>query len=194
MHTSNKNIIENLKGNNKREALEYLYKKYAGKVKAIVIKAGGSKDDGEDIFQESIMVFYKKVITQELTSENCNIGGFIVGVSKKKWYTKIKQEQTREKYHDKASQHYSKSDSSLDKILNKEREEVITNIFNLLGDSCKELLKMVVYENRKLKEVAQLMGLASESVAKTKHYRCKNRLSSLLKNNKEFKSFLIEHD
>ncbi len=191
---SNKDIIAGLKSVDKRKILEYLYTTYASKVKSFVVRNGGTKDDGEDMFQEVVMIFYQKVIANQLTEEDCNVGGFIIGVSKNKWCSAIKKDVTRKNYHKLSSKETDKSYSTMSSVLSVERERIVNDVLALIGEDCKQLIRMVVYENRALKEIAQIMGFSSEDVAKTKHYRCKKKLSAQLRENKAFKAMLVEND
>ena len=69
---------------------------------------------------------------------------------------------------------------------NKERFEVIDIVFSMLGDRCKELLTLYVFENKKMAEIQKLMGMNSEEVVKSTKYRCKKKMKEVLMKNPEY--------
>jgi DNA-directed RNA polymerase specialized sigma subunit len=71
-----------------------------------------------------------------------------------------------------------------------ERAKLMETILSSVGKSCYQLLKLVLYENLSLKEIAVEMGYSSEDVAKMTHYRCKKKLITELKNKTYLKELL----
>jgi len=57
---SDKQILEGIKAKD-TEALNYLYTEYKEKIIKYVINNSGSKEEGEDIFQDAVIKVYKEV-------------------------------------------------------------------------------------------------------------------------------------
>jgi hypothetical protein len=77
-----------------------------------------------------------------------------------------------------------------DELLTKEREQYIVKLFSALGESCKQILLYSIYDKFSMKEIKVKMGFTSENVAKTKNYKCKQRLMKLVKDNASIQDFL----
>ena len=56
----------------------------------------------------------------------------------------------------------------------------IDKLFSLLGDGCRELLKLSMSGGENMRTIAEKLGFANENVAKSKNYRCKQRLKDLV--------------
>ena len=61
MKLTDKEILTNIACGNDKEVLTYLYKSVYPSVRTIILRNNGKEDDAKDIFQESVMVFYKYV-------------------------------------------------------------------------------------------------------------------------------------
>ena len=59
-----------------------------------------------------------------------------------------------------------------------------------LGETCRELLKLTFYMDYSLKEAAEILGISSADVAKTNQYRCKKKLFTSIKENKQFRELM----
>jgi RNA polymerase sigma factor (sigma-70 family) len=181
--------IYNLRQGDKRKALKGLYTSYFKKVERLVINRGGNSADAEDVFQESVMVFYEKVTTNKLTEDNCNVGGYLMTVSKNIWLNKLKKEITREKYHNRQDLETIHEDD-FKRLVDKEQQNILNQVLNTLGEKCKTILKHVAYDGYTMKEISEKMGFASVDVAKTAHYRCKKKMIDFVKSNKQLMAIL----
>ena len=77
-------------------------------------------------------------------------------------------------------------------LINSEKEDLILSVFETIGEACKKLLMMTIYENLSLQEIAKKLGYANTNTVKTKNYKCKQRLGKEVKKNKELKELLLE--
>src|SRR5947209_1395404 len=64
--------------------LEELYRKYNGKIKAMVLQNNGTEADAADIFQEALLTIYNRAVSTgfELT---CPFEAFLYLVCKRMW-------------------------------------------------------------------------------------------------------------
>ena len=60
MHYIEESLLEGIRLHDS-DTLEYIYKKFYPSVKAFVNSNSGNDDDARDIFQEAIIVIYRKV-------------------------------------------------------------------------------------------------------------------------------------
>ena len=57
-------------------------------------------------------------------------------------------------------------------------------------EKCRKILLYVIYEKLNMKEISERMGYNNENVAKSNHYRCKQYLSKMVKEDKELLNLL----
>ena len=63
---TNIEIINAIKSNNADKVLVYLYKNLEPKIRGWIVKNNGSKQEAQDIFQDSIVAFYSFVLKNKL--------------------------------------------------------------------------------------------------------------------------------
>jgi len=77
-----------------------------------------------------------------------------------------------------------------DDLIVKEREDYVVNMFSKLGNTCKQILLYSIFHKFSMKEIKEKMNFTSENVAKTKNYKCKQRLIELVKENASVENML----
>ncbi len=187
---SDKEIINCIRANNEDKVLKYLYEVFLPIVKAYINSNSGDDDEAYDIFQDAIMVFYKYV-KQGKFNETYSIEAFIRGVSKNLWINRVKK-MNRNIPIDNDNLNSLAVESLQQELINKDKEEKVTEMFAILGEKCKEMLTYSVFHQLTMKEISQKMGFANENVAKTKNYKCKQRLLKLLEEHQEIKNIFLQ--
>jgi RNA polymerase sigma factor (sigma-70 family) len=184
---SDKEILAAIQRNDDK-VLEHLYKQVLPRVRKYVVKNNGSDADARDVFQDAVVIFYKYVKQGKFNREH-DIAGFIFSVGRNLWINTAKRKNKVIALNDEAAQINDAGDFS-DELMTREREEYIFKLFSALGNSCKQILLYSIYDKFSMKEIKEKMGFTSENVAKTKNYKCKQRLIELVKNNASIKDFL----
>lgn len=168
--------------------LKYFYEKVFPGIRRYILNNSGTEADAKDVFQDAVMIFYKQVKLGKY-KEEYEINGFIYSVSRNLWINTVLRKNKTVALDDTLPiSEYAKSAS--DDLITKEREAFILGIFTQLGEVCKQLLIYSIFDNLSMKEIKEKMGFSSENVAKTKHYKCKQRLISLVKDYKPIKEML----
>jgi RNA polymerase sigma factor (sigma-70 family) len=181
---SDEAVLEAIRKGDDR-VLTHLYKHVLPKIKAYILKNNGSEDDAKDIFQDSVLVFYKYVKQDKFNPAN-EIAGFIFSISRNLWINQAKKMNRVVELTD----NMEFTDSFADDLMTKEREEFVVTMFSKLGDTCKQILLYSIYHKFSMKEIKEKMNFTSENVAKTKNYKCKQRLISLVKENASVENML----
>jgi RNA polymerase sigma factor (sigma-70 family) len=176
-------IIQSIHSGAHSAALQYLYDVSLKKVRGHIMKNSGSREDANDIFQDAVIILFNQVRLGKFNESN-SIDGFIFSISKNLWIDKVRRNKKFTNY-DSPDQFNTISDSVniLDDLITKEKSHAMREAFNLLDEKCQKILTYVIFEKRTMKEVSSLMNYSSDDVAKTNHYRCKQYLSKLVKNN-----------
>ena len=64
-----------------------------------------------------------------------------------------------------------------------EKRNTLEALFSSIGEKCKELLLLSIYDKRSMKEISTMLGFSSQDSAKTQSYKCKQKLIKSLKEN-----------
>lgn len=163
------------KGDSK--VLEEIYATYSHHIAKLVAANNGTSEDARDVFQEGLMVLFRKVRSGdfELTS------GFLTyfyAVCRHIWLKKL-----RKKGHSMVTfedtMGYREVKSVEADYLKKERYTLYLNTFKLLGEGCRAVLELYA-QGKSMKEIAATMGFASENYAKKRKFQCKKKLLLLI--------------
>ncbi|WP_028978306.1 RNA polymerase sigma factor [Sporocytophaga myxococcoides] len=191
MAKKDKEILEFIAQGNDNQALSLIYKYSLPKIRKYILNNNGTEDDVRDIFQDTMVTFYRQVKSGKF-NEEFEIDGFLYTVARNlyiKHVTRYSNKNVRNSDTELVIEDAS-SEDLLQQIIGEEKRVIINNLFAELGGTCAELLKLVVFNNFNLKEIAEKMGFSNEGVAKTKSYKCRQRLIKLLKENHQLVNYL----
>lgn len=180
-------LLEGLIAND-RSATEQVYRDNHKIVVSWVSARGGSATDGEDVFQEAMVILFQKAQQAEFRL-SCKIGTYLVAVSKYIWYKKLQQLQRQPDFSPHSNgDEYGMHDNRAyeDDIKVQEEREVHFEQLNLaleeLGEPCRSLLKAFYNEDKSMQEIAKSFGYTNQDNAKTQKYKCLTRLKKLFYN------------
>ncbi len=179
MNYSDAEILCAIQTGDDDRALHLLYLALLPKVKGLVRQNGGDQEDALDIFQDAILIFYKYVKTDKFNQAH-TIAGFVYSVSRNLWINHAKKKKRSVDWEEQESP-LDSGDNVLDALITQEREEAVNRLIASLGDTCRQLLTYTLFHRFSMKEISQKMNFSSEDVAKTKHYKCKQRLIQMVK-------------
>lgn len=179
---SDKALVEGLrKGDDK--TLNYLYQNYFSTVKSYIVKNSGTEDDAYDIFQDALMVVFKKFQHNgvELTSD---LKGYVFGVARKLWCNQLrsKKEVNTEMENDIID------DFELEKLLEIPIEQIVQRAFLKLPEDYQKVLTMHL-EGLDYDQIAQKMSYKSASYARRKKYLCKEELIRIIKSDPDYRDY-----
>ena len=170
---SDKKLVEGLrKGDDK--TLNYLYQNYFSTVKSYVIKNSGTDDDAYDVFQDAIMIVFKKFQHNGIEL-SCDLKGYVFGVARNLWMNQIRLKKEVNEY----DKDYV-DDFDIEKLLDTPIEQIVQRSFLLLTPESQKVLTMHL-EGKTYEEIAREMGYKSSTYARRKKYLCKAELIKLIK-------------
>lgn len=177
-------VLEAIKDGREDVALEHLYVTLLPEVKKITKSFKTKELDAYDIFQESILKFYDYVKRGKFNPKHA-IGAFVLTVAKNRLIdlTRKKRNQMEVSFDD--SFIHLEDDTHFDGVVLKEKKTILEKIFELVGERCKELLLLSVFDRRSMTEISEQLNFSSENSAKTQNYKCKQRLIKALEQNPE---------
>jgi RNA polymerase sigma factor (sigma-70 family) len=182
MTERDKIVIQAIRDGKDDAALSVLYKEVLPKIKNMILKNNGTIEDVKDIFQDAIIIFYKQVKLGKYKEEH-DIDGYIYTISRNLYINLVKRKKPHEKLESLHESEGSDANNSLDDLITKEKQKMIGDLMSRLGERCKELLTLSIFNKFSMKEIAEKMGFANENAAKTSNYKCKQKLMNMVKSN-----------
>ena len=172
-------VISAIKQNQSKQLVQALYKTALPPIVIYIKQKRGTRNDAEDCFQEALMTLIRKV-HDNTYDESYEVKNFLFVLCRNIWFNKLKRKGKVESA-DLDEMHIQDDSERIDeKLISDERQDAVSKLMNLAGERCKELLTLLLFEKKKMKEVAILMGFSSEEVVKTNNYRCKQKLKKAL--------------
>jgi RNA polymerase sigma factor (sigma-70 family) len=183
MNFSDDAIVAGILSNNLDEVIFYIYKHYAELISFNVVTMGGSLQDGEDIFQETVVTFID-LVRKGKFRRDWSVKTFLVSLARNIWLNELK----RKKSGDQRARIFETSRGQIEQDIvenlnQRETREQLLSLMGHLGESCRKILTLFYYENLPFDEIVGKMGYETEQVARNKKYECMKELSDLIRKN-----------
>ncbi len=164
-------VIERIRRGDEK-ALDYLYKKNYRMMVKLVRNNQGTEDEAKDIFQEALIVFWQKIVSDQLTLTS-KISTYLYSICKNLWNKEL----------DKKARHTNEvvDGEDFQNHDSKERIRLINECIDSLGDTCKKMLTYYYFDGLNMDKIAEMLGFANADTAKSKKYKCKKKLDQLIK-------------
>lgn len=175
---SERKIIQRIRAND-RNVLGELFRKYQKMVYNYIQQHGGNELDAEDVLQESIIVLWQKANSADFQLSS-KLSTYIMAIAKNKWLAELRK-QRRISHQEIQLNTMENNPGSLEQLISAEKIEIIREAINHIPLLCKKLLLLYYFEEKSMEQIADILGLASADVAKSKKYQCKKSLEEILK-------------
>jgi RNA polymerase sigma factor (sigma-70 family) len=176
------NIIEGIR-NQDDKILNWLYDAYFQSVKKHVLGNSGSEEDVSDVFQDTIIILYNQITSDNLHL-TADLKGYFFGIARNVWCAQLRKKQkTIELEID--PPYEEESEEQNDPVL----ERVISRAFQKLKPDQQMVLNLFS-DGLSYEEIALKMNLKNEVYARRKKYLCKEALLELLKADPEYQESL----
>lgn len=161
-------------------------------VQKYVLTHGGSTTDAEEVFQESIVRFIKKIMKDESFELEKTISSYVFGICKLTFLSNLK----------KTDRPISIDGPNLDiddiveieEPLNFLQNEALYQlILDRSTDTCRKVLTYWSY-NYKMTKIAELMEYKSEMMARKKKYECIQKMVDFIKSNPHLINNIMNND
>ena len=169
---------------NDLSVLKKIYEQSLPEVVKYVKRNSGTVEDAKDIFQEGILVVFRKVKsnTLKLTTD---FHVFLFIVCKRIWLKKLKKRGIKEVTLE-PNREFVLEENLEERFVQSRKWSLFNEKFQQLAEECRKVLKML-FNGKSGKEIAKTMGY-TEDYAKRKKYKCKLGLAALVKNDPEYKN------
>ncbi|HMH23048.1 MAG TPA: sigma-70 family RNA polymerase sigma factor [Puia sp.] len=160
----------------------FIYQKYAVTTSSFIIHYGGSQQDGEDVFQETVVSFID-IVNKGKFRMDASIKTFLVSVAKNIWLNEVKKRE-RSGLREKKFEQGRDQDDDIGQIIgDQERKRQLRDLVYQLGEPCQKILMLFYYENLSMKEIVDHLPYENEQVVRNKKYKCLQQLTGLIKDN-----------
>jgi RNA polymerase sigma factor (sigma-70 family) len=168
---------------NLNKAILFLYQQYSETTSSFIIGYGGSRQDAEDVFQETVVSFIEIVKKGKYRME-ASIKTFLVSVARNIWLNEVKKRERsghREKQFELGRD--QKEEDISQQIGDLEKKKQLRDLVYQLGEPCRKILLLFYYENLPMKEIVDHLPYENEQVVRNKKYKCLQQLTGIIKDN-----------
>ncbi len=161
-----------------RSAIQYLYNTGYQQIENHVRRHLGDVSGAKDIFQDGIIILYKKIDTPdfELTT---SVQFYLLGICR---YLVIrKKSKAYQTTYSELSESITEDQREFEgEVLAQERYELFSRHFEQLGEGCKKVLSLF-FQRTSMADIAQMMGFGSVGYAKKRKFNCQKKLIKMIK-------------
>lgn len=175
-------ILEKIKSkSDPNQAISQLYSQHYGMLEHYIIQNSGSADDAADLIQEVMLVFVKLVSEEKYRGE-ASVKSFLYSICKNLWITELRKRKSTEARHDRYEGEKDQLESDISTQISKnENLKFVMDLFDKLGEKCKQLLTLFYFEELPIKEITEKLEFSSEQVLRNKKYKCLQNLTDQVK-------------
>jgi RNA polymerase sigma factor (sigma-70 family) len=144
-----------------------------------------NKEDGKDIFQDTIIAFYNNVKSGTLIHLTSDVKTYLFGIGKFKIINFIKKQQRSVTFSDFDLLMVNEpiTNEMIDKEENEFIKDTVKKYLNEQCEDCKKVLELYYFKDLDMKTIAEEMGYKNADVAKKKKYECFKKLAEMVRKN-----------
>lgn len=171
----------------KEEVLKAIYQNFAGRITAHILKNGGTREDAKDVFQDALMIILQKVQSPdfELTSQFYT---YLFSVCHLTFKAKRRKKANQTVTIPEANTLIDKLNIETE-LANREKDNIFRENFSKLGDFCQRLLRLF-FDEKSMTEIAEKLDLKNEHTARTRKYRCQEKLKKRMETDERYQEIL----
>lgn len=185
-------ILNGIK-NNDHTIVRYVYDSYFDSVKNMVISKSGSKDLANDVFQEALVVIYKKSQNKDFRIDQSSFFTYLYAVCR---ITLLSMFNKGSKDVLNQSVEINESNERSDNFEEEQRlaeegikEQLFHKYLKKISKNCKDILLLVI-KGLQSDEIAEKLKMSSAAYVRKKKMICMKNLVEMIKNDAKFKELL----
>lgn len=164
-------------GENK--SFEYLYKNYFKMVSTLILNNQGNEDDVKEIFQETLIVIFRKVRDDKDFELKVKFGTFIYAIARNLWRSKLKSRLSHPEIFIEDSSALEVGIEDIDvksqEIHYEQKHLAVKETLAAMKQECKDIIEAAFFRKLPATEIAKLLGYTEEFV-RVKKFRCMKEL------------------
>ena len=188
-HYTDEQVLKGLERQD-RSVIRYVYKEYYPSIKFLIITNSGNETDAEDVFQDAMVIVYRKIIEKKMILTS-SFKTFLYSICRNLWLQRLDRKLFSHEFLE--SENLADLQDSIQfemKEMENEKYRLFQKHFLRLSEDCKKILKLFM-NKVPLREIAEIMGFKSEKYAKTRKFMCKEKLKNAIINDPNCQKFLL---
>lgn len=159
---------------------------------AFVTRGGGNRQDAEDVFMNSLEVFYLLARRPDfrLTSAFSTL---LYGIGRLQWLKANAKKRGFQQGTNEPDLASIETHDLIEAMQQAERYELYREKFAQLGPDCQQLL-LLSFQNIPNETIARTMGFSNEAYVRKRKHLCKTKLIQLIRSDQRYKELEHGHD
>ena len=176
-----KEICKMIRSGDER-ALTFVYKQHRAMIVKMVLKYGGSLHDANDVYHDTVTVFWKKVQCENFTL-TCKISTFMYSIAKVTWIKELgfKHKSKSQNWHYYANHNGVHRD--VDELEKKQLKDIYDECMSKMSAIGRKILEFHYFDDLLPQQIADEMGLKNSDTAKTAKYKYNLKFAEIVKSN-----------
>lgn len=138
-------------------------------------------EEAIDAYQESVLVMYNNIKKGKLIKFTSSIKTYLFAIGRNViLYNRRKFQRERSNITDKENEIVDKESVQVNLQVS-ERQKILVEVLNDMGNPCKSLIMLYYTENLPFKEIAKRLNYKTETVARMQKMRCLKRMRKTMK-------------
>ncbi len=180
--TDDRNTLEGILAGDELIIKDF-YKENLPYIRKYILQNSGNELDVEDVFQDALIIIYKKMSDNSL-EVTASLRTYFYAICRNMWLSRLRKKK-KLIIDDTIVQNINEIDDSIiQEIENKEQECLYRKYFHRLNDSCIEVLELF-FAGKSMKEITSITGY-TEGYTRKKKYDCKKLLIEKIENDPIF--------
>jgi RNA polymerase sigma factor (sigma-70 family) len=185
-------IIDGLKRRD-NGVIRYIYKEFYPTIKFLITTNSGTETDAEDVFQDALVVLYRKIAKENLILTS-SFKTFLYSICRNLWLQRLDRRVFSNEFLEMEDLSELHDDMHLEQPEEEhEKYRLFQQHFLKLSHDCQKVLRLFMGKTS-LKEIADIMGFKTEKYAKTRKFMCKEKLKNSIINDPFFKKYLSDYE
>jgi len=161
------------------ETINQLYQECFPIIRQLIVNNSGLLEDAEDVFQEALVVLYRKASGNTLVL-NCALPTYIYSICRNMWLDRLRRQSRTIGVIDGDKEIIDLDDDTVETIYQNDRYRLYQKHFERIGEGCKKLLTLF-FEGKSMKSITKTLGFGSEQYTRKRKFMCKEKLVDNIK-------------
>ena len=168
------------------KVLHYIYQESYPAIKKHIVNNSGNTQDAKDVFQDAIVIIYDKSKKNEFNLD-CDFSTYLYSVCKILWLKELRKKKDEKTNNKELEELLNYQDDIIGSGGVSEKYATYYKYIKKLDYDCRKVLSLF-YDGVKVKEIANIMGYKNEHIARSKKFKCKEKLLKWIRKDPNFNS------
>lgn len=173
-------FIEGLRSG-KETVLQEIYDQFFSKVRTFVYQNKGTLTDAEDVFHNALIQLYVRLKKRELIIKS-SFEAYLFTTCKNLWRRELNKKRVTKSN---VIELEDKETENAFALLEQEQWELYIEKFQLLSENCRTVLTLL-FNGTSYDEIVETFSYSSKVVARQRVFKCKVKLTKLIKEDAKF--------